>query len=56
MKYRDASCPEEYLEFVLNEWEKFNRANGGLCQAIKDLLEKYNDLKINKRKENNNEN
>lgn len=44
MKYRDAESPEQYLEYVLANWEAYRRSNGGICRAIKDLLEKVKKL------------
>lgn len=45
MKYKDASSPEEYLEFVLSNWEAYIQANGGICKAIRDILAENQRLK-----------
>lgn len=44
MKYKDASSPEEYLEFVLSHWKGYKHHNGGLCKAIRELLDKCKRL------------
>lgn len=38
MKYSEARCPQEYLEYVLNYWETFCKVNGGLAKAIEEIL------------------
>lgn len=38
MRYTDAKSPREFLEHVLNEWERFCEVNTGIVRAISDLL------------------
>lgn len=40
MKYSESNSPEEFLRHVLENWTAFRKANGGLCKAIENLLEK----------------
>ncbi len=53
MKYKDASSPEEYLEFVLSTWDAYIESNGGICKAIRDILEENRRLKNELEKEKN---
>lgn len=54
MKYRYSSCPEEYLEYVLKNWTHFNESNGGICKAIRDLLDKVYELERREKKNREN--
>lgn len=45
MKYKYAKSASDYLRYVLDKWERFKKANGGLCKAIKDLLEENEQLR-----------
>lgn len=45
MKYAEAKNAAEYLRNVLENWEHFKEANGGLCKAINDLLKENEQLK-----------
>lgn len=40
-RYSNFDSPEEFLHYVLDEWNEFCRINTGITKAISDLLEKY---------------
>ncbi len=44
LRYKDAESPRAYLENVLNRWTVFCEINGGLAQAISDMLVEVDDL------------
>jgi hypothetical protein len=46
MKYRDCANAREYLERVLTHWVEWERHNGGLHKAIRDILEENMRLKV----------
>lgn len=50
MRYISSSSPEEYLEFVLKNWKSFKEHNGGICKAIRELLDKVNRLEGKEKK------
>ena len=45
MRYKDAKSPQEYLEYVLSTWDSYIESNGGICRAIRDILEENQRLK-----------
>lgn len=46
MKYRDCVNAREYLESVLNHWKEWERHNGGLHKAIREILDENMKLKV----------
>jgi hypothetical protein len=51
MRYRDAESPEQYLAFVIEHWESYKHHNGGMCRAIKEVLEKLERLERERKKD-----
>lgn len=45
MKYKDCESAREYLEFVLKHWKTWQTHNGGIYQAISEILDENIRLK-----------
>lgn len=38
MRYNEATDSVEFLNYVLTNWRAYARQNGGICNAIADVL------------------